>query len=136
MDTQHADGDLFPDGRYPKELLAASEMAGGLRYVVLGEDELCFMFFGRPRLDDVLAAGAEITLREGLDPDEAPHGVDDLRFVDAVLITSCPKHVTPDQEKPSGCITCLATPEDWQVWWHLDAQQHPARFPVTVWGSF
>ena len=138
MDTLKPADTLFPQlapgGPYPKELLNDSKVAAGLRYVMLGEDDLSILFFGRPHLDDVLTAAAQINHEEDLvEPHELPRSLANVKYVDAVLITKCPHHATREEDTSGKCFTCWATPTQWQVWWTAEAQKSPERFPAAVW---
>jgi hypothetical protein len=129
---------------YPKELLRDSLVAGGLRYLTLGEEAETIAFLGHPPLEQVIAAAPGIAAGLGLAPHVVPTSEADVVVTMGWLWTSCPVHATPDDDELDPCAVCaVANQESWWLSWdgpHGGREGFPVppvdqQFPVTIWAT-
>ena len=123
--------------QFPKQVLDAAEVRGGLQFLYLGEEAEHWVFLGHPYDGDVLAAAAVIASddRLGWTADELPDR-SELDYTWAKLITACEDHPVRDEH----CWKCRLHEENaWTLTWHARAEDseinrgEPGFFPIVLW---
>lgn len=130
---------LGPSAEYPAELVAVTRMAGGIRFITLGEDAERYVFLGHQYHRDVIAALEQIVREDDIDQDE-PVDREELAYTYARYMTKCLAH-TADVEECTHCqmVRFLEQPDGfWLDWSTSDGNPKSNRgrhghFPVVIW---